>query len=90
VVCQINRRGIEKGVRPMPTGADLRESGALYTHPANCLFVYREQKEVEGRIERQPEGTIYFDKVRNGPADSSASIKVWLNESEMRFVERSL
>jgi replicative DNA helicase len=88
VVSQLNQSRVKDGIRPFPTGRDLRESGSLLTHPANCLFVHREQKEVDGRIELQEEGVIYIEKARNGVRDVKTN--VFLNSITMTFDRNEL
>lgn len=89
LVAQLAKPSGKEKIPPPPTGDMLRESGALYTHPANLLFVYRKSREREdGRVVRQAEGFLYFDKVRNGSTE--ARVDVYLDERRMRFVQSTL
>lgn len=83
VVSQLNQERSKGGVRPLPTGRDLRESGAMYNDPANVIFVHRDQEEVDEVVKRLNEGRIIIDKARNGRPGTWE--KVWLNPLRMRF-----
>lgn len=89
LVSQLAKPPSKEKIPPPPTGDMLRESNALFTHPANVLFVYRRSREMEdGRVVRQPEGILYWDKVRNG--NPEGRVDVYLDERRMRFAVNTL
>jgi replicative DNA helicase len=76
----LNEKRVTGVVRPRPTEGDLRGSGSIKNDADIVCFVHREQDEDTG--DREPQGAIYFTKVRNGP---TGGMEVYFNDQRLRF-----
>jgi replicative DNA helicase len=77
----LNEKRVVGVVRPRPTEGDLRGSGSIKNDADIVCFVHREQNPDTG--DREPEGAIYFTKVRNGP---TGGMEAYFKEDRLRFV----
>ncbi len=76
----LNEKRVTGVVRPRPTEGDLRGSGSIKNDADIVCFVHREQDSETG--DREPQGAIYFTKVRNGP---TGGMEVYFNEARLSF-----
>jgi len=76
----LNEKRVTGVVRPRPTEGDLRGSGSIKNDADIVCFVHREQDSETG--DREPQGAIYFTKVRNGP---TGGMEVYFKEDRLRF-----
>ena len=83
LVSQLNRARLSQSKEyPHPTLGDLRDTGALGTHPANVLFTYLTNDE------GVRDGYVEVAKARNG--EVGVSVDVTLNPNRMRLLQTTL